>query len=304
MSSTSHDPRSLVTVDADGFPCVESPVLQTEAGTRYLTAPGIALLSRPSFRPEGLAGFLAGFQDELGFDSYLADPVPLSPGAGICKAAGQLCYLSFGPRRSMNADGDRYFDNIRESGHGSVLEHANYSMLIYGVSRSLTHELVRHRAGFAFSQVSQRYVSPDLVRFVERPEFRAMPELHALFEERIDRLAQEHLKLCSVLSEQQTAGAQLLHGDSRTDARKKLQQAARAALSNETEAPIIVTGNARAWRHFLAMRGSEHAELEIRALAALIWACLVSQDALLFGDFRLGAAQDGAWILTTPTPRV
>ena len=131
-----------------------------------------------------------------------------------------------------------------------------------------------------------------------------MPELHALFEERIDRLAQEHLKLCSVLSEQQTAGAQLLHGDSRTDARKKLQQAARAALSNETEAPIIVTGNARAWRHFLAMRGSEHAELEIRALAALIWACLVSQDALLFGDFRLGAAQDGAWILTTPTPRV
>src|SRR3954453_21255676 len=62
-----------------------------------------------------------------------------------------------------------YLDNIKKQGHGSVLEHANYSLLLEGVSRSLTHELVRHRAGFAYSQLSQRYVDESEPRFVMPP---------------------------------------------------------------------------------------------------------------------------------------
>src|SRR5438045_9291664 len=62
-----------------------------------------------------------------------------------------------------------YLDNIKKQGHGSVLEHANYTLLLEGVSRSLTHELVRHRAGFAYSQLSQRYVDESDANFVVPP---------------------------------------------------------------------------------------------------------------------------------------
>src|SRR5687767_15694217 len=62
-----------------------------------------------------------------------------------------------------------YLENIKKQGHGSVLEHANYSLLLEGISRSLTHELVRHRAGFAYSQLSQRYVDESEANFVMPP---------------------------------------------------------------------------------------------------------------------------------------
>lgn len=73
----------------------------------------------------------------------------------LVEAAGRLCYLSFGrPRPGGNA---AYTRHVLEAGHGSVLEHAVYNLVITGVSRSFTHELVRHRAGFGFSQLSQRF---------------------------------------------------------------------------------------------------------------------------------------------------
>ena len=144
---------------AAGYPAIASPAFTTPKGTPYLRAPGVALLSRPQPFMANLADFLNGFDPALQFVSYLDDGTELSPGAQICKTAGQLCYASFGPKRTKNENAERYFDNIKESGHGSVLEHANYTFLFYGISRSVTHELVRHRAGFAFSQISQRYVS-------------------------------------------------------------------------------------------------------------------------------------------------
>ena len=77
-------------------------------------------------------------------------------GERLAEFAGRLCYMSqHNPASRSTRD---YLENIKKQGHGSVLEHANYSLLLEGVSRSLTHELVRHRAGFAYSQLSQRYV--------------------------------------------------------------------------------------------------------------------------------------------------
>src|SRR5438067_8061942 len=66
-------------------------------------------------------------------------------------------------------DTREYLENIKRQGHGSVLEHANYSLLLEGVSRSLTHELIRHRAGFSFSQLSQRFVDESRASFVVPP---------------------------------------------------------------------------------------------------------------------------------------
>src|SRR5579871_3589714 len=283
--------RGRVQVNAAGFPLIPSPAFATAEGTPYLRTPGVALLAKPQVAVDNLADFLGGFAPELHFTQYLNDPTLLTPASSICKTAGQLCYMSFAPKRTLNADADRYFRNIKESGHGSVLEHANFSFLFYGISRSLTHELVRHRL-FSFSQVSQRYVSGRVLRFVERPEYVVDPELHAAFEQRIDLAAADYERVAQRLLAQQKEGAELLSADAKTDLRKKVQQAARSLLPNETEAPIVVTGNVRSWRHFLEMRASEHAEIEIRALAFHTYLCLVTVEPLLFEDYRIVTLPD------------
>ena len=90
-----------------------------------------------------------------------------SDGERLAEFAGRLCYMS--QKNPANRATREYLENIKKQGHGSVLEHANYSLLLEGVSRSLTHELVRHRAGFAYSQLSQRYVDESEANFVMPP---------------------------------------------------------------------------------------------------------------------------------------
>jgi len=298
------NPNDSVSNLDSGYPSVNSEAKFTPAGTPYLQAPGVSLLSKPNVNPEGLRSFLNGFGQNLQFEQYLDDEAILTPGAHICKIAGQLCYASFGPKRTMNSDAERYFSNIKDSGHGSVLEHANFSFLMYGISRSVTHELIRHRAGFGFSQLSQRYVSGRVLRFVERPEYVADPELHSLFETRIDRAAEEYETLAEKLLDRQKSGTGILSAEHRTDLRKKVQQAARSLLPNETEAPIVVTGNARSWRHFIEMRANEHAETEIRALAFNIYLCLSAIDPYLFGDYRVLSLGDGTFAVDTDFRKV
>jgi thymidylate synthase (FAD) len=289
---------------AEGFATIHAGTHRTPGGVPYVTTPGVVVLARPNVRMEGLAGFLEGFDPSLRFSQYLDDPTPLPDGAQVCKVAGQVCYMSFGPGRTFNAQAQRYFDNLKSSGHGSVFEHANFSLLLYGISRSVTHELVRHRAGFGYSQMSQRYVSGRMLRFVERPEYRADEQLHELFVQRIERAAGEYALLANRLLEMQQAGISILSAEARTDLRKKVQQCARSVLPNETEAPIVVTGNARAWRHFIEMRASSHAEIEIRELAVRVFLCLRQADSVLFDDYVLDMLNDGTYAVKTDFMKV
>jgi thymidylate synthase (FAD) len=283
----------------DGFPAIHSPVFRTGKGTAYLKAPGVVMLARPRTNVAGLAGFLEGFDPDLGFSTYLDDPTRLSDSSQLCKTAGQVCYASFGPRRTTNENAAAYFERLTSAGHGSVLEHATFSFLLYGISRSVTHELVRHRAGVGFSQISQRYVSGAVLRFVERPEYQGDEELHRLFEERADRAAAEYEAMAEQLLERQEGGSTMLSADYKTDARKKVQQTARSLLPNETEAPMVFTGNVRALRHIVEMRADAHAESEIRNLAVRIFLCLRQVDPILFGDYEIGTLPDGTYTVTT-----
>jgi thymidylate synthase (FAD) len=283
----------------DGFPAIHSRVHQTEAGTPYLKTPGVVVLAKPQTNVAGLGGFLEGFDPILRFTEYLDDPVDLPDSSQLCKTAGQTCYASFGPRRSKNDVAAAYFERLTSAGHGSVLEHSSFSFLLYGISRSVTHELVRHRAGAAFSQISQRYVSGSVLRFVERPEYQEDGELHRLFGERADRAAAEYEAMAEQLLERQEGGASMLTADYKTDARKKVQQTARSLLPNETEAPMVFTGNVRALRHIIEMRAEAHAESEIRNLALRIFLCLRTSDPILFGDYELGRLPDGTYTVST-----
>ena len=119
---------------------------------KYLKDPKIYLISKPSVNWESIASLLE--DEEL-------PPVPDSIRAGkddsgsIIEVSARLCYMSFGRGRK---DIEDFVNNLLSKGDGSVFEHVNYGFVITGVSRSLTHELVRHRAGFAYSQRSQRFV--------------------------------------------------------------------------------------------------------------------------------------------------
>jgi thymidylate synthase (FAD) len=290
--------------EQSGFPAIHSPVHYSPGGALYLLKPGVVLIARPNTNLSGLAGFLDGFDPSLHFSEYLDDPTNLPDGSQLCKVAGQVCYMSFGPKRTFNEQAERYFNNLKSSGHGSVFEHATFSLLLYGISRSLTHELIRHRAGFGYSQLSQRFVSGRMLRFVERPEYQGDADLHAQFLQRIERAASEYTTLTERLLEMQQAGVSILSAEAKTDLRKKVQQSARSVLPNETEAPMVVTGNARAWRHVIEMRASAHAETEIRELAVRIFLCLRLVDPILFGDYTLEQLSDGTYAVKSEYEKV
>ncbi len=131
------------------------------------TTPSVFLIARPSIDVEGMRGYLA----DVGGESWLTRRLEESGGAPnggelIVEFGGRACYRSWEPGLNPNVtkvrtDQREYFANILRSAHGSVLEHANYSFALRNVSRVFTHELVRHRAGSAFSQESLRYVRLD-----------------------------------------------------------------------------------------------------------------------------------------------
>lgn len=154
------------------------------------------------------------------------------------------------------------------------------------------------------SQLSQRYVSGRVLRFVERPEYRDDPELHRLFCDRIDAAAAGYARLTELLLERQKAGEAILSAEARTDLRKKVQQCSRSLLPNETEAPLVMTANARAWRHIIEMRASAHAEVEIREMAFRVYRVLRQAAPLLFGDYEERALPDGTRAVETPYPKV
>ena len=185
-------------------------------------------------------------------------------GQALAEFAGRACYQSWGKPNPATATNAGYLRHILEVGHLSVLEHGTVSFYLTGVSRSLTHELIRHRH-FSYSQLSQRYVPERDAAMVEPDVIADDPELHELF------LAAAAAALDAY--EELLEGLEKRFADvpNATLRRKQARQAARAVLPNATETRIVVTGNYRAWRHFIAMRASEHADVEIRELAI---ACL------------------------------
>lgn len=217
-------------------------------------------------------------------------------GEHLAEISGRLCYMSFArPRPGGNK---AYLDHIREVGHGSVLEHAVWNFIFTGVSRSLTHELIRHRAGFGYSQLSQRYVDESVAEYVEPDCIAAEPELHRLWLESIAQSHQAYMKLVGKLQET------FKNEPDKTLRRKLARQAARSVLPNATETKIFVTANARALRHFIELRASRHAEVEIRKLAVGVLRIMQGEAPHLFSDYQLTPLPDGTLEAATPHRKV
>src|SRR5262249_29634046 len=148
-------------------------------------------------------------------------------GEHLAEISGRLCYMSFArPRPGGNKV---YLDHIREVGHGSVLEHAVWNFIFSRVSRSLTHELIRDRAGFGYSQLSQRCVNESVAEYVEPDCIAAEPELHRIWLEAVAHSHQAYVKLVEKLHET------FKDESDKTLRRKLARQAARSVLPNATE---------------------------------------------------------------------
>ncbi len=233
-------------------------------------APRVTLIARPQFlEPEHLTVQWRG---------------DASDGERLAEYAGRICYMS--QHNPVNRTTAEYLENIKKQGHGSVLEHAVYVLLLEGISRSCSHELVRHRAGFGYSQLSQRYVDESHAAFVMPPAILGDAQLEAEWERGVSDAQAAYVRAVEALLERHAWVTDKMHR------RKLAREAARSVLPNATEVKIVVSGNARAWRTMLELRCGEGAELEIRRMAVACLRVLQREAHALFSDFAIYIADD------------
>ena len=248
----------------------------------------VYLVGRQVTNPEAIQRFLDDHELTWNTDTEVGAEV-------LGEMAGRVCYMSFGKGRKTNQE---YLGNIIGMKHGSVLEHAVWNFVITGVSRSFTHELVRHRAGFGYSQLSQRYVDESTTDFVEPDCIAEDAELHTVWLESVRQSHEAYCKLVAGL-------AHKFKDVEQARMRRKLsRQAARSVLPNATETKIFVTANGRGWRHFIEARANEHAEVEICKVAIAILRILQVESPAFFGDYKIVELADGTEVADTPNRKV
>lgn len=261
--------------------------------TVHVTDPTVFLIARPSIDIEGMRGYLA----DVGGESWLQRRLEeagggvggdLNHGELIVEFGGRACYRSWEPGLNPNVtkvrtDQREYFANILRSAHGSVLEHANWSFALRNVSRVFTHELVRHRAGSAFSQESLRYVRLTDIGF------RVPPALEPVRE--------QVLSIVEQLEEFQVSAADQLGIDKEGvpfHVKKEVTSALRRLAPIGLSTDILWTANARTLRHVIEMRTAEGAEEELRLVFDKVARIMQVEAPGLFQDFT--RQQDGAWV--------
>jgi len=242
----------------------------------------VHLLVRPAF---DVSAFLA-FLSAEGMEWRRSGDV--TPAEEIVEIAGRVCYMSFGDRQSPRTN-SQYLQNLIKSGHESVLEHVSWTFLIEGVSRAFTHQLVRHRPGWAFSQLSQQYHDEAGAIFVQPEELHGQPEAQEEWRRAVENARAAYMKLADLLNRSASKRGK--------EQVRAMRSAARSVLPNATESKVVATANARALRHFLTVRGSIEGDSEMRRVCSEILRLVVIEAPRLFADFSVEVLPDGSPIV-------
>ena len=213
--------------------------------------------------------------------------------------------MSFGPNRTKNAEAQKYINNILSSGHGSVLEHAQYTFLLYGADRlSPTSWCATGRASPSRRCRSATWMGTCCASS-SVPSTREDAELHDMFLSRIDRVTAEYNEMARILTAKQASGLDpALSSEKKTEMRKKVNQAARSCLPNETEAPIVFSGNIRALRHVCEMRAAGAADVPIREVTTRHLPVHAADEPTLFADYKLYELPGGTHAVATDWRKV
>ena len=226
----------------------------------------------------------------LGVDGWVSDGE--TDADVLTEFAGKSCYMSFDRQLNLNLTkvGGRpnstYIqDGIIGNKHGSVLEHSSVTFFLTNVSRVVTHELVRHRAGTAFSQTSGRYVRTDEVDMYMPEELTAIPGARGVFLKAIRDMEENLADLVTVSGIEDMTDFGL---------KKRLTSAFRRLIGNGQANHLVMTGNHRAWRHIIEMRTSVHAEEEIRVIMGDVAQQLKDKFPTIYADMTCNGV--GEWV--------
>jgi thymidylate synthase (FAD) len=230
----------------------------------------------------------------------------------LIEFGGRLCYMSFNEKLNPNVTRTRegnepYIDNVMKSGHGSVLEHAVVNFACLNVSPVFTHELVRHRAGTAFSQLSGRFVRIDDLHFWWPNQFN--PDLtYDLDQDQALKLKDQATELLKSMEDFQNSATEILGLDKREgeddadyakrmpfSVKKRFTSAMRRLAPYGVRTHIMFSANHRAIRNIITQRINSHAEEEIDLVFSQIGDHVKSRYPALYQDMEHD--EYGRWTL-------
>lgn len=252
------------------------------------TRPLVRLIAKPAMVKGQVDDFLAEIGCPGGWvqeDQRIVDGIDVGPtdGESLPEFAGRICYVSFGEKQGKKTN-ESYLGNIIAQGHGSVLEHSNYSFLVTRASRGFTHEMVRHRAGFAYSQESTHYIDYTLEKnwslCVDPRIELTEPDLLSNMQAAAEDAYRSYGRVYNFLRAQGVA-------------KKDACSMARQVLPTGIESKLAFTANVRALRHFIEYRGNAANVLEIREVAVQVLRIMKQEAPNMFDDFQIVPGGDG-----------
>ena len=250
--------------------------------------PKVFLVGETRVIEEGLQAYLK----HVGAPEWTTDAP--SDSERLTEVMGRLCYRSFKPGLNPNVTrvregNDTYLSHIMEVGHGSVIEHAVINFIFADVSRVFTHELVRHRAGSAFSQESLRFVRLDRLSAYVPTHIRENEEGMAIYARTIEQLENVQRELAKVYK---------IEDEKKFDVKKKLTSAFRRIAPDGVATAIGWSCNFRTLRHVIEMRTEPNAEEEIRLVFGKVFDVVKDRYPNLLGDYEVEMVEGLPWVKT------
>lgn len=249
--------------------------------------PKVFLVGETAVIPEGLQEMLTA----LGAPLWRTDAATDSE--KLVEVAGKLCYMSFDTslNENLTKTGTRNNHDYIQQGlvgqhHGSVLEHCTVNVVMLDVSRVLTHELVRHRVGIAYSQTSGRYVRKGELDLFVPSDIKNDPELMEIYTNAVRTQEQFLAEMV------EASGINDMKTRESFDLKKKLTSAFRRITAGGQATNIMATMNHRTIRHLIETRTHEGAEEEIRIVFAELYRQVKSRYPALYADGEVTMVDD------------
>lgn len=251
--------------------------------------PKVFLIGESRVIEDGLQAYL----EHIGVPHWTTD-APSDP-ERLCEVYGRLCYRSFEPGLNPNVTRVRqgnakYLGHVLEVGHGSVIEHAVLNFILADVSRVFTHELVRHRAGSAFSQESLRFVRLDTLSAYVPTQIQESEEGMAIFMRTVEELEALQARLADLFQ---------IGEEKAFDRKKKLTSAFRRLAPEGVATTIGWSCNFRTLRHVIEMRTAPDAEEEIRLVFGMVFNAVRDRYPSLLGDYETVEVDGLPWVKTS-----
>lgn len=223
-------------------------------------------------------------------EGFLLKEQKISDQEMITEIAGRICFMSFGNNRVTKSSRE-FIKKLIFLEHENALEHVSWSFLVTGVSRSFTHQFVRHRVGFSFSQLSQQYCDQSNVKFIEPKLLKRIPDVLVLWKKTMLNIKEVYRDMLNKLQKAKMPDYE------KKELKRAILSIARSVLPNATETKVLFTANARAIRHFLKVRGSIVGDAEMRLFSTKLLQILKKEAPALFSDFQIKKFSDNASVI-------